>query len=72
LFPLGKGNVNLANNVVVPDVEQSEHHWNLGGPMFVTLTKSGDVPVTKRDPGPGGSGAGIGPAGIAVDFGVTY
>ncbi|MGI8335295.1 hypothetical protein ACRYCC_35555 [Actinomadura scrupuli] len=40
--------------------------------MFVTLTKSGDVPVTKRDPGPGGSGAGIRPAGIAVDFGVTF
>ena len=39
--------------------------------MFVTLTKSGDVPATERDPEPGGSGAGTRPAGIAVRFGAT-
>jgi tellurium resistance protein TerD len=46
-----KGTDNLANNVVVADVDQSEHNRNQGGAVSVSLTKGGNVSLTKQAPG---------------------
>jgi tellurium resistance protein TerD len=46
-----KGTDNLANNVVVADVNQSEHNRNQGGAVSVSLTKGGNVSLTKQAPG---------------------